>query len=86
MNETYLSPNEEYVYRVVDSDGNPMKVRIAGSTGNKPQYTIRTYNTHSAAAGVVTRKNNALGRETYRVQVSKVEWRDFDPVTLEIAS
>lgn len=86
MNETYLSPDEQYVFRVVDQDNQPMKVRLAGSTNGKAQYSIRTYTTHSAAAGVVTRKNNAIGREVYRVQVSKVEWHDFNVLTLEIAS
>ena len=86
MNEKYIEPDQEYVYRVVDRKGNPLKTRMSGTNGIQVQYTVRTYQTGTAAAGVATRKNNELDHDEYRVQVSKVEWHDFDPVNLEIAS
>lgn len=77
----------EYIYRVVNSKGEPFKTRIAGSSRNGkrlPQYTVRTYTSSSVALGVATRKNNDLGYDEYRIQASEVSWREFDPITLEM--
>lgn len=74
----------EYVYRVVDSSGNPLLTRKAGN--NNKRGTRTAYHDGAVAARVASMKNNVLGYEEYHVQASAVEWHDYDVVTMEIAS
>jgi hypothetical protein len=69
-----------FVFRVVDQNNQPLKVRKAGNS--KP--TITTYNDGAVAARVASARNRLLGKEMYRVQASHVEWHDYDVLTQEM--
>jgi hypothetical protein len=69
-----------FVFRVVDQNDQPLKVRKAGNS--KP--TITTYNDGGVAARVANSRNKLLGKDMYRVQASRVEWHDYDVLTQEM--